>query len=169
MKCPDSPTELLLPIAVLSRLQSREGAESIAIRGAPAPAPRCYAEAPEPRRTHPRQHKGPLCPPIPRTRAHIRPSRPTMETRGRGSAGGGRRGGRGPKPGIPSPEPRARNPTVPVARKAEKNFFFIFIRSFYSLDPYNLLETAILTYFHLLCKVCFLVGLFLSPNKLPQV
>ena len=39
MKCPDSPVKLLLPIAVFSRLQSREGAESIAIRGAPSPGP----------------------------------------------------------------------------------------------------------------------------------
>ena len=44
-----------------------------------------------------------------------------------------------------------------------------FLRPFYSLDPYNLPEAAISTYFYLLCKVCLLVGLFLCSNKLPKV
>lgn len=42
-------------------------------------------------------------------------------------------------------------------KKKFPKFIFKIILLF---DPYNLLETAILTYFHLLCKVCFLVGLF---------
>ena len=102
-------------LAVFSRLQSRESAESIAIRGTPAPDPdpdpRCSAEAPEPPNT------SDLCARLSRETGRISNHRDPGRRHGaRGSAGSGRWGGRGPglrprgradPPGPPlSPPPR---------------------------------------------------------------
>ena len=96
-------------LAVFSRLQSRESAESIASRGAPAPDPRCSAEALEPRRTTP--NTGDLC-----ARLSCGPGRtsgyrdPGRRRGAQGLAVGGRWGGQGSRL---QPRGRADPPSPP--------------------------------------------------------
>ena len=117
----NSPLNYLC-LAVFSRLQSRESAESRAGRSAPVPDPRCSAEAPDPRRTTTPNTRG-LCPRLSRGPGRTSGNRDPGRRRGaRGSAGGGRWGGRGP-----GQQPRGRAdppgpPASPPPGKAQINY-----------------------------------------------
>ena len=99
-------------LAMFSRLQSQESAESIASHSAPSsrPAMLCGGAGTSPHHPHP-PNKRPLHPPVPRTRAHLRPPRPRTEARG---AGLGRRRALG-RAGTLAPAPRLRGPTRPTS------------------------------------------------------
>ena len=71
-------------LAVFSRLQSRESAEGRAGSCAPSPGPAMLRRGARTWPHHHPQHKRPLRPPVPRTRAHLQPLRPKTQARGAG-------------------------------------------------------------------------------------
>ena len=129
------PIKLPLPSGVLEASEPGKcGEQSRPQRPSPRPALLRGGTGSSPHH-HP-QHKGPLPPPVPRTRAHLRQPRPRTEAR---SAGLGRRralGRAGTRATAPRPRGPARPSCVPAARKSSnqlltESFSFFFSTLFF--------------------------------------